>query len=164
MILGIDPGQSGAFVFRDNDSFVCRLMPLRHGDAKDIDFPEVRRLLDCVKSSMPSLHVFLERSVAFGMGPTGAFNYGRGFAALELAIELAKLPVTYVESAKWTKVMHEGTPAEWKPKARSMLAVQRLFPELISVIPKAPKSKKLHEGVIDALLIAEFGRRARAGA
>lgn len=152
-VVAIDPGQQGAFVFLDGENFESYVMPL--APSKDVDFDAVRSIL----AKAPGAHVFLERAHAGAMGVTGAFNYGRAFMALEIAIKLSGLAVTYVEPAKWTKLMHEGISKDLKPKAKSLIAVQRLFPNLIEKIPKTPKSGKMHEGVVDALLIAGFGAR-----
>jgi len=44
-------------------------------------------------------------------------------------------------------------------KAMSLVAAKRLFPNLNLRDPNAPKSKKEHDGIVDALLIAEYCRR-----
>jgi hypothetical protein len=160
VIIGIDPGQAGYFVMLDSKpKFVP--MPVK-GETKEIDYIGVKNILINVIANGPAvrpIHVFLERAMPMAMGSKHAFNYGRGFAALEIAIQELQLPVTYVEPRKWTKELFQGIDANLKPKAQSLIAVQRLFPELIAAIPKTPKSGKLHEGAVDALLIAEYGRR-----
>ncbi len=154
MILAIDPGQQGAFVWLDKDGFFdWASMPLKSDGTKDIDFEKLRALMNRRGS-----RVLLERAHAGAMGTTGAFNYGRSFAAIEIAIQLSGFPVTYVEPAKWAKVMHEGISKDLKPKAKSTIAVERLFKNLLDQIPKN-KNGKMHEGVMDALLIAGYGLR-----
>ena len=156
-IIGIDPGQSGAFVFlRETGDMASLVMPLN--ESKEIDFERVREILK------PHINatIYLERAIPMAMGSKHAFNYGRGFAALEIAIRLSGLAVVYVEPTKWAKVMHEGISSDLKPKAKSLIAVKRLFPALVGSIP-ASKTGKLHEGIIDALLIAGFGLRERGG-
>lgn len=158
-ILAIDPGYAGAFVLFDGKNFQCSPMPLiRDGKDKAVDFQSVLTFLTLMKDKV-GIHVYLERAMSMGMGSTGAFNYGRGFATIEIAIQLSNIPVTYVEPGKWTKVMHEGISKDLKPKAKSIIAVKRLYPQLIKHIPKGPKSGKMDEGVVDALLIAGFGLR-----
>lgn len=152
-VIGIDPGLTGAIVVLSGEAIETFLMPIQEN--KDVDFDKLRSILEGLKSG----HVFLERAMPLAMGAKHAFNYGRGFMALELAVKLSGLAVTYVEPAKWVKLMHEGISKDLKPKAKSLIAVQRLFPNLIEKIPKTPKSGKLHEGVVDALLIAGFGAR-----
>jgi hypothetical protein len=52
--------------------------------------------------------------------------------------------------------MLAGTPGE-DTKQRSVIAAQRLFPN-VSLLP-TPRCKKPSDGIADALLIAEWGRR-----
>lgn len=153
MVLAIDPGQAGALVWLAGDFFEWAVMPLKADGTKDLDFAKARELI----ARRPA-HVFLERAHAGAMGTTGAFNYGRSFAGLEIAIELSGLPVTYLEPSKWAKVMHEGISKDLKPKAKSIIAVDRLFKKFHDQIPKN-KNGKMHEGVMDALLIAGYAER-----
>lgn len=159
LALGIDPGFSGAFVLTDGDRFIKTWpMPLVvNGADRMIDFDGVHELLWNLLEEY-RFHIFLERAVPMAMGSKGAFNYGRGFAAIEIAIELHKIPVTYVEPAKWAKYMHEGLSTDLRPKAKSLMAVKRLYPKLVSVLPTNAKGT-LHDGPIDALLIAGYGIR-----
>ncbi len=154
-VLGIDPGISGAFVMLYDGDMEAREMPTCGPKDNDIDFQGVVDLLDDLGPD----HIFLERAIPFAMGSKSAFEYGRGFRALEIAIQQCGIPCTYIEPAKWTKVMCDGIDAELKPKVRAAVAVRRLFPSLASRIPVGPKSKKLDEGVVDALLIAAYGKR-----
>lgn len=151
-ILGIDPGLKGAFVLMSENEVQFSPMPIN--PAGDIDFNRIQEILDRTNPSM----IFLERAVSFGMGITGAFNYGRGFAALEIAIGLSGRAVTYIEPKKWAKVMHNGIDSNYKPKVKSEIAIQRLFPTLCDKLPKNSKGK-IPDGFIDAVLIAGFGSR-----
>jgi hypothetical protein len=78
--------------------------------------------------------------------------------ALEIAVRQSGVPVVYVEPQKWTKVMHQGVSNDLKPKAKSLIALERLCPK---IYPKVPTNKngKLHDGVVDATLIASYGIR-----
>lgn len=152
-IIGIDPGLTGAIVCLEDNEMRYWPMPLTD---KEICFDTVYQLL---RTFDKKGHVFLERAMPMAMGSKAAFNYGRGFMTIEMAIKLSGMPVTYVEPLKWSKIIHEGISNDLKPKAKSLIAVKRLFPTLSEQIPVTPKSKKMHEGVVDALLIAEYGRR-----
>lgn len=156
-VIGIDPGLDGAFMLFDGISFRSWNMPtIVEGKNRSVDFDGVHELLWGLSDVNTDLHVFLERAVPFSMGTTGAFNYGRGFAAIEIAIQLLKMPVTYVEPSKWTKEVHAGISGDLKPKAKSLIAVKRLFPKLVEHLPRGKKGKLL-DGPIDALLIAAYG-------
>jgi hypothetical protein len=158
--LGIDPGIKGALVFVDTQAVDGDLVfhPMPVNAQSEIDFDELHRILveyDCD-------HIFLERAVPFAQGAKAAFNYGRGFAAVEIAIQFCGKSVTYVEPGKWAKEMHQGIDADLKPKAKTLIAMKRLFPNVS--IPLTPKSKKPHDGFIDAFMIAQWGLRQLSGA
>lgn len=155
VILGIDPGLTGAFVTFDGQDFSYSLMPLTPD--RRVDFDAVWDILELFATLRFRSGVFLERAMPMAMGAKHAFNYGRDFAAIEHGIQLAGVPVVQVEPSKWTKVVYQGVSADLKPKAKSLVALKRLLPKLYSKVPTAPKSGKLHEGVVDALLIAYYG-------
>lgn len=62
--------------------------------------------------------------------------------------------VHLVPAKRWQKMMHMGSMAEGK--ARSIEVAKRLFP-LVS-LRASERCKKDHDGMADALLIAEYGR------
>lgn len=157
-VLGIDPGLSGAFVIFDGKEFASFAMPIRaDGKDKRIHFGDLMHLLLELMEEYDVDHAFLERAVSFGMGTKAAFNYGRGFEAITIAIGNTKLPFTLVEPKNWTKEMHAGISADLKPKVKSAVAVERLYPKLVDQLPR--KKGKLLDGPVDALLIAGYGLR-----
>lgn len=163
-ILGIDPGLTGGLALlteeRGKPLALFSEMPcVLNGKDREIPFKETCERIALLKPD----HIYLERAKPIAMGAKHAFNYGKGFRTLEIAIYILKIPVTYVEPHTWTKVMLEGISKDMQPKIRNGLAVQRLLPHFVDGIPKGPKSGKLHEGIVDALLIAEFGRRKMGG-
>ncbi len=161
--LGVDPGINGAFVVTDGTMLEAHAMPIvTAGKEKLVDFAGVHNLLVSLRRRHGNVHVFLERAVPMAMGSKGAFTYGRGFEALVVALGLVGFPVTQVEPGRWAKEMHEGISADLKPKAKSLIAVKRLYPQLVRALPKRPKGG-LHDGPIDALLIAGYGLRKLFG-
>lgn len=158
-VLGIDPGINGAFILTDGVTIKFWPMPITiTGKDKFIHFDGVHELLYNVQQKHPEVHIFLERAIPMAQGAKSAFNYGRGFACLEIALELLESTVTYVDPSKWAKEMHEGISTDLKPKAKSLIAVKRLFPKLMKYLPKRPKGG-LHDGAVDAFLIAAYGLR-----
>jgi hypothetical protein len=155
-VIAIDPGLDGAIVIMGDGEFSSYTMPTtKNGDYNEVDFAGLSALIN----ELPDLPYFVERAMPMAMGSKHAFNYGRGFAAIEIAIQLAKRSVTYVEPLKWSKVMHEGIDTRFTPKVKSVIAIERLYPTIHPLIPRTPKSKKLHLGVVDATLIAGYGIR-----
>lgn len=157
IFVGVDPGKQGAVVAIDEAGTICFLAELPFLEDGSADFPTLLKVFLRLKGST----IFLERAVPMAMGAKHAFTYGRDFAAIEIAIQQTGIPVHYVEPAKWPKVICEGIDSNLKPKVRSVMAARRIFPEQIEKLPVTPKSKKIHEGFVDALLLAEFGRRLR---
>lgn len=158
-VLGVDPGLSGGLVWTDGFTAQFHVMPvIGPTKAREIFFKGVQGLLTLVP---PDTHVFLERAIPMAMGSKHAFNYGRGFATLEIAIKLSGLPVTYIEPSKWTKVMHAGIDSRLKAKEKSLIAVGRAGGafEALTMVKNKP-----HLGLVDALLIAMYGRRVLSGA
>lgn len=151
--LGIDPGLKGALALISDSGKILDIkkMPLRK-DGK-IDHDSIYKFV----SPLANVHVFLERAVSFGMGSTSAFNYGRGFAALEISLELAGHGINYVMPQVWTRLLHKDLSKDLEPKQRSALAAGSIFGE--QNLPKL-KSGRFHDGVVDALLLAEYGRRS----
>lgn len=152
-ILGIDPGQKGAFCWLE-EVHCGRFdkMPLK--EDKEIDFSAVYSMILKEKPT----HIFLERAMPMAMGSKHAFNYGRGFAAIEIAIQMSCIPCTYVEPTKWMKLMLDGVDSRLKPKERSIIAAKRLLPNSLNNITQN-KNNKFHDGMVDALLIAAYGER-----
>jgi hypothetical protein len=150
--LGIDPGLKGGLVLISEEGKIVDFMPTPLRKDGLIDHDAIYKFI----APIANLHVYLERAVAFGMGRTSAFNYGRGFAAIEIAIELTGNRINYVYPQVWTRLLHQGEVKCGEPKAVSLKVARRLFN-----IRKFPVSRrgKVHDGLIDALLIAEYGRR-----
>jgi hypothetical protein len=158
MILGIDPGKEGAFVLLSQDGKLIdfEIMPL--GPDGQPDYMQIKI---CIRSFFHrTTAAYLERAMPMAMGAGGAFTYGMGFAAIKIALREVGMPYTMIEPSKWTKEIFQGIDSNLKPKAQGLIAIDRLFPEEKEKIPVSPRAKNLHGGVIDALLIAEYGRRS----
>lgn len=160
MFVGIDPGKQGAFVqLGDGGHFKWFTMPLT--DIGEVDFDSVMKLLKTTNKY--ETVVCIERAKPMAMGSKHAFNYGRDFAKIEIALKLSELPTTYVEPTTWSKMMTEGVSKDLIPKLRSCVAVERLFPVESKSIPRN-KNGKMHDGIMEALLIAGYARsRVMAG-
>ncbi len=162
-VIGIDPGINGALVATNGERIIANTMPLIQQDKnKNVWHAGILLWFANIADVTGRAPVYLERAVPFGQGATSAFSYGRGFESLVLSIEYAGHPMTLVEPGKWTKEMHEGISKELKPKVKSLIAAKRLFPKLVAMLPTRPKGG-IHDGMIDALLIAGYGLRKLGG-
>jgi len=144
--VGIDPGKKGAFAVID--SYGDLVMVEKSVTAHD--------LTQLLRTYRPG-HVFVEKAQAMpGQGVSSMFAYGQGFGELLGVLTATAIPFTLIRPAHWTKAMHLGTAGD-EPKKRSAEAFARLFP---SAVEKTRlKSGRLHDGIVDAALIASYGLR-----
>jgi hypothetical protein len=146
-VVGCDPGKTGGIAILSDQ--VTEVMPLN-----DIYF--FCDKMEFLKRSMESFHVFLEKAQSFrGQGVSSTFNYANGFGQLIGALVYAKIPFTLVAPVTWTKRLHEGCKSV-DAKKRSLEACRRLFPS-VNLIAEGCRTP--HTGIVDALLIAEYGRQ-----
>lgn len=151
VVVGIDPGRAGGIAFCEVTHQGLHLFSAH-------PMPELGALIELLQGWDEIHHVFLEKAQAMPKnGAVSMFNYGTHFGELRGMLTTLKIPHTLVTPAAWTRVMHEGTSAG-KPKERSLIAARRLFP-LVKLVPEG-RAKKPHDGMVDALLISEYGRRS----
>jgi hypothetical protein len=178
--LGIDPGLDGGLVLNNEAGEILErhVMPVieskkmkrvkdkKTGEMKDsesknrsIDTVALNRLFIDLKPKVS--HVIFEQVASRpGMGAPAVFKFGKVFGFIEGLIVGHQLAYTLVVPAVWCKVIHQGLPGD-EPKARSRIALGRLFPtaDLRTTLESGNPSKNPHEGLMDGLLLAEWGRR-----
>jgi crossover junction endodeoxyribonuclease RuvC len=155
IIVGVDPGLTGgiAWLF-PNLPVIVKPMPVAGGE---IDLSEVARQL--AKVPKVECHVFLERAQPMPkQGVCSSFNYGASYWGVRGICAALGIPYTLVAPVKWHRLLCVGDKG--KPKERALRACIQLFPD---VELRVGKGRKPHEGVVDALLVAEFGRRLLNG-
>jgi hypothetical protein len=167
--VGIDPGKDGA---------IAILYP--NGAIKTICTPKIGTeydkgrmfsiLTDIVQESEGRCHFVLENiNGHVAQGRSTAFVMGIGKGLWEMALIAAKAPHTLVASQSWQKVAWQGVPPVKIPckqnksgvktdsKATSLIAAKRLFPNVD--LRKSARATTPHDGIVDALLMAEYARR-----
>lgn len=143
LFLGIDNGASGGIAVINIDGTIYRVDPMPATDA------EIYAVLKAVEWKNP-VFAMLERAQSFPkMGVVGAFNYGRGYGAIQMALHAAGIPFDIVQPLKWQTVLSCRTGGD---KNISKRRAEQLFP-----------GQKITHAIADALLIAEYGRRLRTG-
>lgn len=168
LFAGIDPGSDGAIVIlNENAEIVFKSIVPKIGNDYD-----KRKVLD-ILCEFSITHAVLEDVHAFQKaGATSSFSFGRSKMLWEMALLATNTVHTLVQAKKWQSVW-EGVPIQYKStakinkkgeavkrvdtKATSLLTVQRLFPKID--LKKSIRAENQHEGLIDALLIAEYCRR-----
>lgn len=143
-ILGIDVGATGALSFYDGAELIIYDMPVHERNkTKRIDAIAV---FDILKNQKPD-HAFVEQVNAFGMGATGAYNFGWNCGVIEALLSASLIPFTYVTPQAWKKAMQCPTD---KDSAR--MRASQLLPE-----QSHQWDLKKHHGRAESALIALYG-------
>lgn len=144
--LGVDPGKNGGMAVLRADGTVMEVTRMPEGKARTIDW--VVQMKECYAN----LVLLTELAQAMPkQGVTSSFNYGRHFATFEDTAIMLRIPYNEVRPAIWKKAM-----ALNQKKIDSIAACRRLFPT-VDLIPKGCRIE--HDGIAEALLVAEWGRR-----
>ena len=161
--IGIDLGLKGAIIVIEEGKIILkRVMPII---GKEVDTITLYKML---KPYMKlNVHVVLEKFGGFfGYAKKAAVSLGSQSGCVIGLLKLMQFKHTCYMPPQWQKVMFEGTTAIMKKgknakgkdnKAMALVTVSRLFPGE-SFLATA-RCTKPHDGMIDALLLAEFGRR-----
>ena len=159
--VGIDIGKSGGIAWMDDDgSHVCvGTMPMIGNELDVLELHSIMRNL-----AMPGTHVVFEKlGVIFGSSKATARSMGLQEGVIEALCVAHGIAYTKVPAKTWQKEMFEGVPEQTRSdgkrdtKAMALVATKRLFPR--QNLLATPKSKVPHDGIVDALLMAEYCRR-----
>lgn len=95
-------------------------------------------------------------------GRVGNLTYALGAGLLEMP-HLWGWSIIRIPPRTWCNWAHQGLDRKMKPKDRSRKAISQFWPDFYREgSPMWPKGKKRpHEGIMDALLIAEYVRLSR---
>ena len=186
-VLAIDPGVNGAFaVLEDGEKPWATPMPtLKSGpnDREELDIAACVTFLatECQwegPGGSPPTIVLEQTSTmpAFG-GSNFTFGWHLGFWQGIIATHAVRLLL--VRPKAWQKALGLAVQVEKRPKGedkkahakrlrekkkaakdRSIALCQRLFPQVKLVLPG---SRVAHDGLADALLLTEYGRRVMMG-
>lgn len=149
-IIGIDPGVTGGIAFYDGDWHVEPMPAIPAGKKRELDFAMIRRKLSGFSSG--KVTVFIEKVSPVPKGSAmSAFTFGAGWGMLQGLCTGLVLPFQLIPAQTWQKTMTGGKGKSKFPKI-TILTAHRLFPYLAETI-------RDHDGMADALLIGEYGRR-----
>lgn len=166
--IGIDIGKAGAIaVIYPNGEMDTYQMPMIK---TELDFPELINILQStIDMSKGQAHIVYEKlGVIFGSSKQTAFSMGQQAGAVEMACICQSIPYTMVRAVDWQKQMFQGLDQITKPsktgatqvrdtKAMALVAIKRLFPKM--KLTFGERATKPHDGLIDAVLMAEYARR-----
>jgi crossover junction endodeoxyribonuclease RuvC len=149
MIIGIDPGKTGAVSFLYKDSKIEIFdTPLCSDNSYDID--GMSDIFDgWLGYNIDG--VFIEKVHSMPkQGVASMFNFGMGYGIWLGICSALKYPITLVTPQAWKEEMNLIS----KPKDDARAKVIELFPKHSLLV-----TRKKDIGRADAILIAEYGRR-----
>ena len=140
--IGIDPGKNGGIAIIDSDGVIA------------FPFSEERLLieLDGIAQEYECI-CYLEHVHAMpNQGVSSTFNFGMNFGFIQGVLKAYEIPYELVTPQKWKKEFSCTSD-----KNTSIEVCKRLFPGVN--LKATERCKKDHDGIAEALLIAEYGRR-----
>ena len=143
--IGIDPGKNGGIaVINDSDNSVDTYT---FSEERIVAELLIRYILkqDC--------KCVLEKVNAMpGQGVVSMFNFGQNYGFIQGVLKAYNIPFELVPPQKWKKEFSVTSD-----KNTSIEVCKRLFPGVN--LKATERCKKDHDGIAEALLIAEYGRR-----
>tara|TARA_Y100001970_G_C13663104_1_gene569310 strand:+ start:74 stop:568 length:495 start_codon:yes stop_codon:yes gene_type:complete len=154
IIIGIDPGISGALCFLEDGKIidVVEMPTMTDGkkNKKQVNGSQIcNEILKRIsKSEKNNIRVVIEQVSAMpGQGVTSMFNFGQSFGILKGICSAMQLPVYFVRPAKWKKYFNLINSEKDASRTRAI----EIFPYFSSQL-----SKKKDTNKADAILIANF--------
>lgn len=149
--IGIDVGKKGALaVLKDKKVERVVKMPDSLRDVYSF-FADVVTVAK--KSGCTPVAVLEKVGPMPKQGVTSMFTFGEGFGALKMAAVASGCKLVLVRPQEWKKSILNGTD---KSKDAAIRTCEFHFPEVSLVLPGC---RKPHDGMAEAVLIAEYGRR-----
>lgn len=148
--IGIDPGKNGGFAIISKEELSPSSVTVRPMDEKS--FVEDMRFISEVFSTN-EIRCCLEKVGAMpGQGVTSMFTFGTGYGFLQGVLTAFGIPFQLVPPQTWKKAFSLNSN-----KQTSIEVCQRLFPNVS--LYRTDRCKKPHDGMAEALLMAEYARR-----
>lgn len=164
-ILGIDPGKQGGFCLLSPCGKNMRLwkMPLTGGKVCPVQIATLYKEIFTLCRKPPL--TFVEKAQVMKTdGKVGMGSYFKGYGFLFMTA-LWDWPIVEVPPGTWCRTMHAGIDGKMHPKDKSRKYIAQHLPHLYvkgsEMWPE--RMQKPHEGLMDAYMIAEFGRQKTYG-
>ena len=154
LVIGIDPGISGAICFFENgvikDIIDMPVMAEGKKNKRQVNGSQLYNeiVIRIKKFSKKDIFVVVEQVSAMpGQGVTSMFNFGQSFGVIKGICSAMQLPIYFVRPAKWKK--HFNLLKTEKDASRSK--VIEIFPYISSKLSRKKDSNKA-----DAILLASY--------
>ena len=154
LIIGIDPGISGAICFFENGEVkeIIDIPSMAEGkkNKRQINGQQIFNEISLRIKNIPKKEIIVvieQVSAMPGQGVTSMFNFGQSFGVLKGICSAMQLSMHFVRPAKWKK--YYGLIKTEKDASRTK--VIEIFPYISSQLSRKKDSNKA-----DAILIASF--------
>jgi crossover junction endodeoxyribonuclease RuvC len=154
LIIGIDPGISGAICFFENGEIkdIIEMPNMADGkkNKRQINGPQIFNEISVRIKGIPKKDVLVvmeQVSAMPGQGVTSMFNFGQSFGVIKGVCSAMQLSMYFVRPTKWKKY-YSLIKCE---KDASRTKVIEIFPYISSKLSRKKDSNKA-----DAILIASF--------
>ena len=154
LIIGIDPGISGAICFLKNGKIVDAIeMPSMAEGKKNKKQVNAAQIYNEINTRIKNfekknIKVVIEQVSAMpGQGVTSMFNFGQSFGVLKGVCSAMQLPMYFVRPAKWKKYFNLIKSEKDASRTKAI----EIFPYISSQL-----SRKKDANKADAILIASF--------
>ena len=148
-VLGIDPGLSGGYALLGGDSPpLVEAFPMAGGRI------DLAALANDWRGLAPAVAVLEAVHAMPKQGVSSTFTFGEGYGAVKGILAALGVRLELVTPQAWKKLVLAGTP---KDKAAAVEWARRAYPGLTLI---RPGCRIPHDGMADALGIAEYGRRS----
>ena len=144
--IGIDPGKDGAYAWTDGEDYAT--YPMGMGAmVHDLS------VLLATEAGLSKIVACVEKVGAMPkQGVTSTFNFGKSAGFIEGVLTALDIPFQLVTPKMWKS--EYGLNSD---KAKSVEVCKRLFPNVN--LKRTERCKKDHDGMAEALLMAEYARR-----
>ncbi len=154
LIIGIDPGITGAICFFENgelkDVIDMPTMASGNKNKKQINGSQVFNEISfrAKKHKSENISVIVEQVSAMpGQGVTSMFNFGQSFGVIKGVCAAMQLPIYFVRPAKWKKYFDLINSQKDSSRVRAI----EMFPKFSAMLSRKKDSNKA-----DAILIANY--------
>jgi len=169
LILGIDFGKKGGFALvNEAEKIIYKCtMPIREDN--EIDITNLENIIDKVLGGMDAtwtdVKVYGEKLHAiYGTSAKSTFTFGQDYGAVRAAIEILIEPVELVRAVDWQrriftrfelKEVKKKNSNRRDTKVMALHAALKRWPD--EIWTASSRHRVLHDGMIDAALIALYG-------
>ena len=152
IIIGIDPGVSGAISVLENKKVieVYEMPTMIDGkkNKKQVNGSQVTNIIKEMLNHQKETIVVVEHVNAMpGQGVTSMFNFGQSFGVIKGICSAMQLPIHFVRPAKWKKYFNLINTAKDASRSRAI----EIFPKFSEKLKRKKDSNKA-----DAILIASY--------